>query len=330
MKKRNNKKIWVFIIIVIFIYGSYSHIHSQINTPVNADSSEQIKLVVKEGTSVKQLANTLHEKNLISNENIFTYYLKFTGNDTKILAGRFTISPAQNIREIVETLTSNDVEERVVTIPEGYSSKQINERLVSAGLIEGNEFLECIESQCSRKNYPEIPQTGSLEGYLFPDTYFVNNHNFTVQELLDKMLNNFHQKWESIPKTANRSTKDIIIMASLIEKEVHTDPDRPIVAGILWKRLDSEWALGVDATINYLTGKSTITSKDLQIDSPYNTRKYRGLPPTAISNPGLKSLKAAANPEKSQYWFYLTETGTGRVIYSTTNEQHNENKRRYL
>jgi UPF0755 protein len=119
-------------------------------------------------------------------------------------------------------------------------------------------------------------------------------------------------------------------MASIVEKEVNTATDRPIVAGILWKRLDSHWQLGADATLLYLKNDNTINYQDLQENSPYNTRKNQGLPPGPICNPGLKSIEAALNPQSSAYFYYLTDPASGSVVYAATNDEQNANKAKYL
>ncbi|MBU0667942.1 endolytic transglycosylase MltG, partial [Patescibacteria group bacterium] len=170
-----------------------------------------------------------------------------------------------------------------------------------------------------------------LEGYLFPDTYFIDPLNFYSENLIQLMLENFERKiGEDLKKEATRSISDIVTMASIVEKEVRTKKDIPIVAGILWKRLDNSWLLGADATILYLKDDRSIDYQDLKEDSPYNTRVKGGLPPGPISNPGLESLKAALNPQDSPYWYYLTTPDTGEVIYAKTNDEHNSNKARYL
>jgi UPF0755 protein len=119
-------------------------------------------------------------------------------------------------------------------------------------------------------------------------------------------------------------------MASMVEKEVRTAKDLPIVAGILWKRLDSNWFIGADASLLYLKDDRSIDFKDLQQDSPYNLRNHQGLPPGPIDNPGLKSIMAAMYPEESPYYYYLTKPGTGEVVYAITNDEHNANKAKYL
>ncbi|MBU2524797.1 endolytic transglycosylase MltG [Patescibacteria group bacterium] len=330
MKKTNTKLFILGIIVCVLVYLGYSYTKF-IKTPLDINDENKVSFLILKQTTPSYLADKLEEKGIISNSTFFLIHLKLNNLDKTIKTGRFYFSKSQSPKEIAETLTNSQAGEIIFTIPEGYTIEDIDKKLVKEGFIKENEFHNCIYSTCTRPDYPEIPNSGSLEGYLFPDTYYLNPGEFTPQSFLNRLINNFHNKWETVDTSAsNRSAQDIITMASILEKEVRTDPDRPLVAGILWKRLDSQWALGADATIIYATKNLNINAADLKIKSPYNTRKFLGLPPTAICNPGLKSLTAAANPEDSNNWFYLTEPGTGRVIYSYSNEEHNRNKVRYL
>ena len=130
-------------------------------------------------------------------------------------------------------------------------------------------------------------------------------------------------------EASGRSLYDTVIVASMVEKEVRTAEDLPIVAGIMWKRLDAEWALGIDATLLYVDADGTLSSEDLTAENPYNTRINKGLPPGAIGNPGLASLQAALYAKDSDYWFYLTDSD-GAVHYAVTNEEHEANKAQYI
>lgn len=299
-----------------------------------ADDKDQsvINFTVKNGDSLNSIAPTLAEKNLIRSALFFKVWLKLSGSEKPLQSGIFPLSPALSPREILAVIS--DPAQRVAlsfTVPEGYSIAKIDEKLSKQGLIKAGDFIRCAQKECARPLLSAIPTDDSLEGYLFPDTYFLNPQNFHSQVLLDKMLNNFQKKWNEIEhKSLNKSIKEIVIVASLIEKEVKTDPDRPLVAGIIWQRLQEGWPLGIDATTVYHTGRADITSADLRADNAYNTRLNLGLPPTAIGNPGLKSLIAALNPEFSRYRFYLTEPVSGRVIYAQTNDEHNANRARYL
>lgn len=321
----------VAILLSFFVYGIFSFSYWP-DQPSNDKDKNFINFTIKKGDSLNSIASDLAEKKLIRSAFFFKVWLKLSGDEQPIQAGIFPLSPALSPREILAVI--KDPAQRIAlsfTVPEGYTIAKIDEKLSKQGLIKAGDFIRCAQKECTRPLLSAIPANDSLEGYLFPDTYFLNPHNFHSQILLDKMLNNFQNKWQEIePKSINKSIKEVVIVASLIEKEVKTDPDRPLVAHIIWKRLQEGWPLGIDATTVYHTGRSNITSIDLRANNPYNTRLNLGLPPTAIGNPGLKSLIAALNPESSKYRFYLTEPTNGRVIYAQTNDEHNANRVRYL
>ena len=180
----------------------------------------------------------------------------------------------------------------------------------------------------------EKPENASLEGYLFPDTYEIKKGE-SLENVIRKMLDNFDKKItndlrEEI-KTQNRTLYQVLTMASLLEREVKSYEHRQIAAGILWKRLRNGWPLHVDATLVYITGKGSeeLTKDDLEIDSPYNTYKYYGLPAGPICNPGIDSIKAAVDYKESDYWFYLT-TPSGQTEFSKTLNEHNIKRFEYL
>lgn len=274
--------------------------------------------IAESGEKTDEVAQSLKEQNLIRSKHAFTLFAKLRGLDKKIQHGRYRLNTNMNLAELLNAITDPEQTEIRVTIPEGFSVRDIDERLAEMGLIKAGEFAAA---------------ASSLEGYLFPDTYFVFNTNFDPENLIKKMQDNFLQKLtpdllEAI-KNSNRTLAEIITAASIVEKEVKTEKDHPVVAGILWKRLDNGWPLQADATLLYGKAAPIITQKELAEDNPYNTRKNKGLPPTPIGNPGLATIRAAIFPEKTRYWFYLTDK-EGNVHYAVTNEQHNENRKKYL
>ena len=206
-----------------------------------------------------------------------------------------------------------------VTIPEGHSARQIGEIFEKLGIFSSEDFVQAAQKE---------------EGYLFPDTYrFYKDAN--PDDVTKKMRDNFNKKitpeiFAEIKKN-KKTLSEAIIMASLLEEEVKSAEDRKIVAGILWKRLDLGIGLNVDAALTYVLGKtsSELTAGDLKFDSPYNTYRYRGLPPKPISNPGLDAILAALMPEPSPYFYYLTGKD-GRTYYAKTLEEHALNKFKYL
>ena len=170
---------------------------------------------------------------------------------------------------------------------------------------------------------------------MYPDTYFVIAAEFTAESFAKRLLSTFQKKIvEGLYKEAEgnpRSLAEIITMASLIEEETREDDERAPVSGILWKRYDSNLGLGVDATVRYILNKPTdaITVADLNTNSPYNTRKFRDLPPGPIANPGYESILASLYPKETKYWYYL-HGNDGEIRYAVSNGEHNLNRHKYL
>lgn len=266
----------------------------------------------------------------------------------RLQAGTYELGPSMNISQIVRKFVSGDTLKVKITIPEGQTLNQIQQELILY-------FQHSDISSFKIKNFKgefdflkDSPANASLEGFLFPDTYFFNPED-ADREIIEKFLGNFEDKLAPYRKNLYSGTKkifEIITMASLLEKEVKTFEDKKVVSGILWKRLDNKMPLQVDATINYIiqaiakdedeqssstTGKQNgrVSVADTKIDSPYNTYKYRGLPPGPIANPGLESILAALAPAKSDFWYYLS-TPEGQTIFSKTLAEHNLAVAKYL
>ena len=317
------KKI-ILAIFVLFIFGFF--FWQGIYLPKTPFGEEKLFLVEK-GQSLFQIAENLEKEGLVKNKFFFDLYVFIKGTQRKLQAGEYFLSPSESITKIAQKLISGDIAKMVVTIPEGWTQKQIEERI---GLKLPGE---------------------NLEGFLFPDTYQFPL-GVSGEEIVKKMRDNFEKKFTPYRPAllkkggagAGLTPFQIVIMASLIEKEVRTYEDKELVSGILWKRLENGMPLQVDATITYITGKRTtnpegvasrpygakISKEDLQIDSPYNTYKYLGLPPGPICNPGLHSINAAIYPKNSQYWYYLSDPETKNTIFAATLAEHNRNKARYL
>lgn len=337
IRRRKEKKLplkKLLLLILIFLFAQYFYFGFFASPAIESDNYATIS--IDEGESIKSIAKKLKKENVINSKFLFNTYLKFSDADTQIKSGVFQIPLPQNIPSTIDFLVHNAPSQTKITIPEGFKITQIDARLAANGLIEEGEFIDCMKTcQIDHELLQYIPNTDNLEGFLYPDTYFVSNTNFEPSELITKMLNNFESKmpkeWENqlgaLPET---DLYTAIKMASIIEREVLSDKDKRLVSGILWKRYENGWTLGADATLLYEKDNNSITAADIASDSPYNTRKFLGFPPTPISNPSTSSIEAALNPESSAYWFYLTTLDTGEVIYAITNEEHNANKVRYL
>lgn len=224
-------------------------------------------------------------------------------------------------------LEANEVE---VTIPEGWTVKQIANRLEEAGVVDAEEFIHKTQNPKSKIQIKSQIPNPNLEGFLFPDTYrfFINT---PAEKVIERMIARFEEQALPIIQPSERPLYDVLRVASIIEAEVPHAEDRPLVAGILWKRFDAGMGLNVDSTLNYVTGNKSraLSAVELKINSPYNTYKYRGLPPTPINNPGLEVIRAAVFPQDSSYWYYLSDR-EGVTHYTQTLDEQVKNKHIYL
>lgn len=305
-------------------------------SPLNAESGKRITVSIPSGSSSADIADMLEEKDVIRSSTAFLAYAKKSGKAGSLQAGAFVLQPSMTVQEIVDALASGKAQEMSVTIPEGYTVKDIDVLLASKGFTQPGDIITCAQT-CDFSSFDFLPsgkgqasRGGKLEGYLYPDTYFVDISDFDPKLFLERMLGTFLDKVVNINSPA-RSLHEIITMASLIEEEGRTAEERKVISGILWKRFDEGIGLYVDASNRYILDKPTaaITASELDMDSPYNLRKYRGLPPGPIANPGLESINASVHPESSPYYYYLHGTD-GQIRYAVTNDEHNANKAKYL
>ncbi|OGM21305.1 hypothetical protein A2955_04610 [Candidatus Woesebacteria bacterium RIFCSPLOWO2_01_FULL_37_19] len=326
----------VFLVIIILVAAASVFFWWGENTrAVSNDSTTQDFLILK-GKSASQIGETLYRQKLIRSPLAFKIYVQLNGKANRIQSGEFRLSPNLSLYGVVEKLLSGPTE-LWVTIPEGLRREEVVERYVKE--LE----MDAAKSISFRKEFLEA--STNLEGFLFPDTYLFPRDADAKKAVL-RMKEIFDTKVkgeiEGAVKSSDRSLEDIVTMASIIERETKTNEERPIVAGILWKRLDTEgWLIQADATLQYANGTKlcvgkidcnwwpTFTAKDLEKDSPYNSYKYKELPPTPIANPGLASIKAAAKPTTSEFWFYIHDK-EGTIHYATTIEEHNQNVAKFL
>lgn len=319
------------LIILIIVFSLVAIFWWQIRTPANP-GGETIIFRVNKGDSAKVIADNLFKAGLIKNQFIFRLYAFLSLRQYALQAGSFELSPKMSIREIGDALSLASANEVLITIPEGFTLKQVEGRLVDAKLSKLNELLNFNFLENKPPILSDKPKAASLEGYLFPDTYrFFKDAK--LSDVVGKMVNNLNGKLTSDllleVKNSGRSFYEVLTMASLVEKEVPNDSDRPIVAGILWKRLKAGVPLQVDATLFYITDRKEVSQNDKKINSPYNTYLHVGLPKGPIANPGLSAIRAAIYSQASPYWYYLS-TKDGRTIFSKTLEEHIRNKAIYL
>lgn len=266
------------------------------------------------------------------------YYGRANNAAAKIQAGIYHLEESETVSAVISRFVQGETksDEQTVTFPEGFTEKQIGARLADRQGIDEKQFVQDAAPALYAQQFPfleGLPKGRTLEGYLFPDTYRLAKDD-TTKDIVTRLLGNFDRKvtqeLRDEAKQKGRTLDEIIIMASIIEKEVQSTEDMAMVSGILWKRIDNNEGLYADATVEYIVNKNgALTVQDLSLDSPYNTRKYRGLPPGPISNPGMNAIIAAIRPQQSDYYYYLT-TKEGKTVFAKTNDEHNRNKAKYL
>lgn len=344
------KKLFLIVLLIIVVGGGggYLYFNNWYNSGLEkkvSDSSEAVSFTVEPGESSDSIAAKLEEAGLIDSELLFKLYLRRSGRGSEIQAGDFLISRNRNIPEIVDAL-SNAVKLDVAraTIVEGYKLNQISSVLEQAftgkegAVFTSAEFNQIAKSPDSYNFNSEVqafldqykPAGKSLEGFLYPDTYEFDN-TATTKSVIEDLIEQFIDKTDSLTKGDDFYEK--LVLASIIERESLTDEERDEISSVFNNRLDIGMALQSDATVNYATGKSDPrpTYEDLKIDSPYNTYKYAGLPPTPICSPRLESIEAAINPADTDYYYFIHEQdGSGQVHFAETESEHNANISKYL
>lgn len=317
--------ILVFSVFSILSVLSICYVNS-IFSPVKADTeTKQIDFEIEPGTSSLEIAEGLKGAGLIKSKWAFLVYLKCKKGT--ILAGIYELSPSNNLVQITQKLINGEVKEWIVTFPEGFSLKDMGERLEKQGIVTKEQFLK-EASQVSKyqesHHFLKGVSASDLEGYLFPDTYrFLEKSS--AEEMIKRILDNFKGKTEE--KSVDHTT---VILASIIEREAKNPEDRAKIASVYLNRLAQDMKLEADPTIQYAKGNwNPITTADYKIESPYNTYKYPGLPPGPICNPGLESIQAILNPAKTDY-LYFFHTEEGQAIFTTSQEEHEQKKQEYL
>ncbi|MCY6372323.1 endolytic transglycosylase MltG [Clostridium ganghwense] len=309
-----NKKVFaVAVIVVLSVIGLISFkFLNNIKHPFNAKTGK-IPVFVHKGDSLFNVISDLNTKGVIKNEYLIKFYIKNKELDTNIKPGKYLISNDVSIKEFVEILNEGKMEKNSmrITIPEGYDIERIANIMDESGIISKNEFLKsCKEYTIPSFIKAEKDVRYALEGYLFPDTYEFEK-GITGEKILDIMLSRFEKVIEDIGKEENKkidNLQELITVASIIEKEARVDEDRAKIASVFYNRLNKGMKLQVDATVLYaLEDHRRLSLKDLKVESPYNTYTIKGLPPGPICSPGIACIKAALNPENTDFIYYVLQ-----------------------
>jgi len=339
MKSKTNRIIFLVILLLLLglAGGAYQIFTLQYN-PVDPGDDTYIDIVIPEASNAGQVASILREDNLIRNETIFLAYCRQSGMDGSLKAGHYKLSRSQSVQEIAKVLSEGSVVTISFTIPEGYTLDQIAELLVEKNICSRREWQKAIEADYDYEFLDQAkPGEGKnyLEGFLFPDTYVISEDT-CADEIIDAMLANFVGIWadefsaQAVEK--NMTIYDTLITASIIEKEAMAADERPIISGVIRNRLDRGMLLQLDATILYIIDddeKDIVYYEDLEIDSPYNTYKYPGLPQAPIACAGRAAIDAALNPAEHDYLYYVAR-GDGSHEFCRTYREFLQAKARYI
>lgn len=290
------------------------------------------KLEIKAGMGFNEIADQLKVENFIRSKIIFKIYSLFSGQAHQLKPGRYILATNISIPELVKVLTKGPEEISVMVTP-GMTLKEIDDKLSSLNIIRPNDLIN-LDINFFKNDYPWLGEARTLEGFLLPDTYnFFSDSDINL--VIHKFLDNF--KIKALPFFEDSDNiLDKLILASLLEKEIPDYEEKKIAAGILLKRLKTGMPLQVDASLVYIKcsgrffGCPQLTEADYKIDSPYNTYLYPGLTESPITNPGLESIKSVLNPQKTNYWYYLSDPKTKKTVFSKTLDEHNNNRAIYL
>ncbi|NTW00552.1 MAG: endolytic transglycosylase MltG [Oscillochloris sp.] len=342
----------IALIALMVSCGGYI-ILGEIRAPA-ATTGDPIEFIVEPGEATTNIATRLRSAELIRQPVVFTLLTRLRGLDGKLQAGRYILSPTMTMSTIMTTLQTGKAEEAQFTIPEGLRIEEIATIVEQTGAVSADTFLKVArDGERFREQYfllSDLPRGGTLEGYLFPDTYRVAE-GASAEDIVSAMLDRFTDQYATIERDVrvpNVTVHQLLTMASIVQREAALPSEMPTISAVFWNRLKPENAsivsggqLGADPTVQYALGYSaaestwwrkTISAADLKIDSPYNTRLYAGLPPGPIASAGIDALRAAAQPDdNAPYLFFVASCAKdGSHKFATTLEEFNVYESEYL
>lgn len=306
----------------VFFYG--------FTIPVPATNGEIVVIEVKQGMTSDQIARMLYSRGLISSPGMFQLVAKWKGLGSSLQAGEYAIHRGASVTRIVDMMAKGETNYLQLTIPEGYTVNQIAKLIETQHIGSGTKFKELAKQVPSDYDYMNNGMSSSVvygaEGFLFPDTYKLSK-GITEEQLIAMLTRQFDEKFtpemRAQATAMGLSTREVIILASLVEKEAQVEADRPVIAGVFLNRLKQDMPLQSCATIQYILGypKEELSVEDTEIASPFNTYLHRGLPPGPIANPGIASIRAVLHPTVTNYLYFVADK-QGAHHFSRTYEDH--------
>ncbi|MFZ5816607.1 MAG: endolytic transglycosylase MltG [Bacillota bacterium] len=302
--------------------------------PVDPAAQELIWVEIPSGVTTADVANLLFEQGLIKDPTVFRYYVRYRQLDAKLLSGEYQLSPSMTPELILQHLTQGSVRVHRFTVPEGLTIAMMADLLAEKRVMTREQFLAAARALAAGN--PHLPEGVELaepmEGYLFPATYEYRQ-SATPEEIVRMMFDRFEQVWtEELKQRArelNLTIHQVVTLASIVETEARVAQERPAIAGVYLNRLEVEMPLQADPTVYYALGLprgEQLLYSHLEVDSPYNTYRYGGLPPGPIAAPGEDSIRAVLFPEEHDYYYFVAKAdGTGEHYFGRTLDEHNEN-----
>ncbi|MDF2903558.1 MAG: aminodeoxychorismate lyase [Bacillus sp. (in: firmicutes)] len=337
----------IFLLIGAVVGGGYFYIKSAMK-PVDPNDKHEKKVTIPIGSSVTGIGQILEEKGIIKDAKVFKYYVKFK-NEADFMAGNYKLTPAMTIPEIISRLKTGKLLQNAafkITIPEGKQLKQIADIIAEKTNRGHDEVWAQLNDPAFVKSlmekYPDVLTDEilnkdvifPLEGYLFPATYSFYEEKPSIEKVVMEMLDKTKSVlngYETQMSEQKVSPHKLLTMASLIEEEATEKADRETIASVFYNRVQAGMPLQTDPTVLYATGKhkDRVLYEDLKVESPYNTYKYKGLPPGPIASSGTMSIEAALNPKKTDFLYFLA-TADGDVIFTKTLSEHNKQKAEHI
>jgi len=327
--------LWSFIISCQLMIDQY-------NVPADGLDTTEFLFDVPKGSSARSLGPKLKKEGIIDDADGFVNYIKLSKEGGCIKAGRFSLNRSMTPQQILTKLCGTPIpNDKPFTVVEGWRIREIDHALAKEGWIKAGEYKKLAENPSQFKAPYALPKD-TLEGYLYPETYMITPDRFDakkfIQRQIDMLTNKFYTPNKQAIKSSKRSMNQLVIMASMLEREEPTKKNLTLVSGILWKRFDepcpsrNPCTLGVDATSHYTlenwNDRKGLLRNLKDRSDPYNSRLREGLPPTAIGSPSIHSLNAALNPKGSVYWYYLHDKN--QILRPAKNGRgHEQNRRKY-
>lgn len=317
----------VFLVLTLVALTSALAAYSWLDSPVERGAGME-SFVVRQGDSAATVAARLEQQGLIKSRFLFSLLAALNRMDNRIKAGWYTLSPAMGTQEILYRIINDDAAnpEVKLTVPEGFTAREIGERMEELGLCLTAEWMEIVKNPAEYGIETGGHELASLEGFLFPETYFLFKETpceSHAQKMVDQFFKVFNENAIEYAEKQGFSLTETVTLASLIEEEAQVATERKIISAVLRNRLKRDMPLQCDATILYAMPerKNRVLLADLKVDTPYNTYTRKGLPPGPIASPGLSSLAAALKPAGVDYIYYVA-AGDGSHVFSRTPAEH--------